>query len=105
MASWRASASARGLPQAPALYYVPSRMLNAFAVGQRHEVAIALTDGLLRHLTLRELAGVLAHEVGHVRNHDLWIMGLADAIGRLTSDAAPEVKATLPAGLTAVSSQ
>jgi heat shock protein HtpX len=34
-------------------------MLNAFAVGQSEEVAIALTDGLLRHLTLRELAGVL----------------------------------------------
>jgi len=74
-----------GLPQVPALYYVPSRMLNAFAVGQSEEVAIALTDGLLRHLTLRELAGVLAYEVSHVRNQDLWIMGLADAIGRLTS--------------------
>ena len=44
-----------GLPQVPALYYVPSRMLNAFAVGQSEEVAIALTDILLRHLTLREL--------------------------------------------------
>lgn len=73
------------LPQVPVLYYVPSRMLNAFSVGQSHEAAIALTDGLLRHLTLRELAGVIAHEVSHVRNRDLWIMGLADAIGRLTS--------------------
>jgi heat shock protein HtpX len=43
-----------GFPQVPALYYVPSRMLNAFAVGQSEEVAIALIDGLLRHLTLRE---------------------------------------------------
>jgi heat shock protein HtpX len=74
-----------GLPQVPALYYIPSRMLNAFAVGQSQEAAIAVTDGLLRHLTLRELAGVLAHEVSHVRNRDLWIMGLADAISRLTS--------------------
>jgi heat shock protein HtpX len=74
-----------GLLRVPALYYVPSRMLNAFAVGQSQEATIALTDGLLRHLTLRELAGVLAHEVSHVRNRDLWIMGLADAIGRLTS--------------------
>jgi heat shock protein HtpX len=74
-----------GLPQVPVLYYVPSRMLNAFAVGQSQEATIALTDGLLRHLTLRELAGVIAHEVSHVRNRDLWIMGLADAIGRITS--------------------
>jgi len=42
-----------GLPQVPALYYVPSRMLNAFAVGQSEEVAIALTDVLLRHLPSR----------------------------------------------------
>jgi heat shock protein HtpX len=74
-----------GLGQVPALYYVPSRMLNAFSVGQSQEATIALTDGLLRHLTMRELAGVIAHEVSHVRNRDLWIMGLADAIGRLTS--------------------
>jgi len=74
-----------GLPLVPVLYYVPSRMLNAFAVGQSHEAAIALTDGLLRHLTLRELAGVIAHEVSHVRNRDLWIMGLADTISRLAS--------------------
>ena len=74
-----------GLDRVPALYYVPSRMLNAFAVGRREEAVIALTDGLLRHLSLRELAGVLAHEISHVRNNDLWIMGLADAIGRLTS--------------------
>jgi heat shock protein HtpX len=63
----------------------PQPDANAFAVGHSPEAAIALTDGLLRHLTLRELAGVLAHEVSHVRNHDLWIVGLADAIGRLTS--------------------
>src|SRR4029077_10191790 len=44
-----------GLPQVLALYYVPSRMLNAFAVGQSEEVAIALTDGLLRHLTCASL--------------------------------------------------
>jgi heat shock protein HtpX len=74
-----------GLDRVPVLYYVPSRMLNAFAVGRREEAVIALTNGLLRHLSLRELAGVLAHEISHVRNNDLWIMGLADAIGRLTS--------------------
>jgi heat shock protein HtpX len=73
-----------GLARPPRLYYVPSLMINAFAVGSRAEAAIALTDGMLRTLTLRELAGVLAHEISHVRNNDLWIMGLADLVGRLT---------------------
>jgi heat shock protein HtpX len=73
-----------GLRQRPKLYYVPSRMLNAFAVGPRDDAVIALTDGMLRSLSLRELAGVLAHETSHIRNNDLWLMGLADLVGRLT---------------------
>lgn len=73
-----------GLNRPPRLFYVPSAMLNAFAVGGRDDAVIALTDGLLRALTPRELAGVLAHEISHVRNGDLWLMGLADLIGRLT---------------------
>ena len=74
-----------GLPAQPELHYVPSRMLNAFAVGSRHHSAIAVTDGLLRQLDLRELVGVLAHEISHVRNNDLWVMGLADMFSRGTS--------------------
>jgi heat shock protein HtpX len=72
------------LPAVPRLYYVPSAMLNAFAVGRRDDAAIALTDGLLRALSVRELAGVLAHEVSHIRNNDLWVMNLADVMSRLT---------------------
>jgi heat shock protein HtpX len=74
-----------GLRHPPRLYYVPTRVLNAFAVGRREEAAVALTDGLLRTLTLRELAGVLAHEISHIRNNDLGIMTLADVMNRLTS--------------------
>jgi heat shock protein HtpX len=73
-----------GLPRRPRLYYIRSPVLNAFAVGDREDAAIALTDGLLRSLSLRELAGVLAHEISHVRNNDLWLMSLADVVGRLT---------------------
>lgn len=73
-----------GLERRPRLYYVPSTMLNAFAVGERNDAALVVTDGLLRMLTLRELVGVLAHEISHVRNNDLWLMGLADVVGRLT---------------------
>lgn len=72
------------LPKTPQLYVVPSATLNAFATGSRNKPAIAVTEGLLRKLNVRELIGVLAHEVSHVRNNDLWIMGLADIISRLT---------------------
>jgi heat shock protein HtpX len=72
------------LPAVPRLVYIPSAMLNAFAVGRRDDAAIALTDGILRTLTMRELAGVLAHEVSHVRNNDLWVMSLADVMSRVT---------------------
>jgi len=73
-----------GLPSVPRLYYVPSAMLNAFAVGHRDMAAIAVTDGLVRHLTPRELRGVLAHEISHVHNNDMWVMGLSDTVSRLT---------------------
>lgn len=74
-----------GLRAQPELYYVPSRMLNAFAVGSSGQVAIGVTDGLLRQLDQRELAGVLAHEISHIRSNDLWVMGLADLFSRATS--------------------
>lgn len=72
------------LPATPHLYVVPSMTLNAFAVGRPTRSVIAVTEGLLRKLSLRELAGVLAHEISHVRNNDLWIMGLADIMTRIT---------------------
>ena len=73
------------LPTVPELYYVPSQMLNAFAVGTPARSAVAVTDGLIRQLGLRELLGVLAHEVSHIRSNDLWVMGLADMFSRATS--------------------
>jgi len=74
-----------GLPAVPQLHYLPSSMLNAFAVGRPEEAAIAVTDGLLRRLDSREAAAVLAHEISHIRNNDLWVMGLADLFSRATS--------------------
>lgn len=73
------------LPFVPVLYYIPSQMLNAFAVGTRRNAAIGLTDGLLRGLTLRELTGVLAHEMSHIRNNDMRSMTIADVISRITN--------------------
>ena len=56
-----------------------------FAVGSPARSAVAVTDGLIRQLGLRELLGVLAHEVSHIRSNDLWVMGLADMFSRATS--------------------
>ncbi len=74
-----------GLPATPVPHYVPSAVINAFATGSKQHASIALTDGLLRNLSSRELAGVLAHEVAHIANEDLRVMGLADSVSRLTS--------------------
>ncbi|EEY6215399.1 M48 family metalloprotease [Escherichia coli] len=73
-----------GLPATPVPHYVPSAVVNAFATGSKQKASIALTDGLLRSLSPRELAGVFAHEVAHIANEDLRVMGLADSVSRLT---------------------
>jgi heat shock protein HtpX len=72
------------LPAAPRVYVIPSMTLNAFASGTAQNAAIGITEGLLRRLNLSELAGVLAHEISHVRNNDLAIMSLADILTRFT---------------------
>jgi heat shock protein HtpX len=73
-----------GLAAAPAVYVIASMTVNAFAVGTPQKAAIAVTEGLLRRLSLRELAGVLGHEVSHIANNDLAVMSLADVMTRFT---------------------
>jgi heat shock protein HtpX len=68
----------------PRLYVVPSMTLNAFATGTPERPAIAVTEGLLRRLSLREIAAVMAHEISHIRNNDLGVMALADMMSRYT---------------------
>jgi heat shock protein HtpX len=72
------------LPAAPQLYVIPSMTLNAFAAGTAEKAIIGITEGMLRRLSLREIAGVLAHEISHVRNNDLAVMSLADVMTRYT---------------------
>jgi heat shock protein HtpX len=72
------------LPAAPQVYVIPSMTLNAFATGTPQKAMIGITEGLLRKLTLNELAGVLAHEISHIRNNDLAVMSLADVMTRFT---------------------
>lgn len=78
-------AARAGLARVPRLYYLPTRVMNAFAAGSRANAAIAVSDGLLRNLDSRELAGVLAHEFAHLRANDLRVMTLADVVARMTA--------------------
>ena len=73
-----------GLRQPPQLYYIPNGVLNAFAAGSKEDPAIAITHGLLSRLSLRELSGVLAHELSHIRNKDLQLKSTVNIILRLT---------------------
>ena len=75
-------AARAGLMHAPGLHVVPSLTLNAFTVGTAENAAIAVTEGLLRKLNLRQIAGVFGHELSHIQSNDLRLMALADAMSR-----------------------
>jgi heat shock protein HtpX len=65
----------------PKVYLIPEAAPNAFATGRNpHHAAIAVTEGLIRLLNREELAGVIAHELGHVKNRDTLIMTVAATI-------------------------
>ncbi|MEX3316662.1 zinc metalloprotease HtpX [Sulfitobacter sp. PS-8MA] len=63
-----------GIPE-PKVYLIDTPQPNAFATGRNPaNAAVAVTAGLMRSLTREELAGVIAHELAHIRNHDTAIM-------------------------------
>jgi heat shock protein HtpX len=65
----------------PKVYIIPSDAPNAFATGRNpNHAAVAATQGILRLLTREELMGVMAHELGHVRNRDILIGTIAATI-------------------------
>ncbi|MBI5636730.1 MAG: zinc metalloprotease HtpX [Nitrospinae bacterium] len=71
---------AAGIPM-PKIYIIPSEQPNAFATGRNPEhAAVAVTDGIMRMLSKDELAGVLAHEIAHVKNRDILIGTIAATI-------------------------
>jgi len=87
----RQLAGAAGLPM-PRVYVIDSPQPNAFATGRNPEhAAVAVTTGLLQGLNKDELAGVLSHELGHIKHRDTLTMTitatLAGAISMLANFA------------------
>ncbi len=73
-------AIAAGLPK-PQAYVIPDADPNAFATGRDPaHASIAATEGLLRTLNREELQGVIAHEMGHIRNLDIRLMTVVAAL-------------------------
>jgi heat shock protein HtpX len=76
----REVADRAGIPM-PKVYIIPSQSANAFATGRDPEhAAVAATEGILRILNDHELMGVMAHEIGHVKNRDTLTQTVAASI-------------------------
>ncbi len=74
-------ASRAGLPQ-PKVYIIADQSPNAFATGRDPQhAAVAATEGILRVLNDDELAGVLAHELAHIKHRDILISSIAATLG------------------------
>jgi heat shock protein HtpX len=74
-----------GIPM-PRVYLIPETAPNAFATGRNPQhAAVAVTDGLMQVLEREELEGVIAHELGHVKNRDTLVMTIAATIAGAVS--------------------
>ena len=84
-------AARAGLPT-PALFLLRAAQPNALTMGTRDDAAVAVTDTLMQSLGRREVRGVLAHEIAHIKANDTWLASLAsimrgftDSLARLAS--------------------
>ncbi|HRP08608.1 MAG TPA: M48 family metalloprotease, partial [Gemmatimonadales bacterium] len=74
-----------GLPM-PKVAIIPSEQPNAFATGRSwNKSVVAVTEGLLRQLPRDELAGVIAHELAHIKNRDMLTSTVAAGIASMLS--------------------
>lgn len=70
----------------PRVYVIPQPIPNAFATGRNPKhAAVAVTEGLLQILNREELAGVIAHELGHVKNRDILVGSIAATLAGAVS--------------------
>ena len=73
----------------PKVYIIHTEQPNAFATGRNpNNAAVAASEGLLRMMNKEEVAGVLAHELAHVKNHDTLTMTIAATIAGAMARAA-----------------
>jgi len=73
-------ALAAGLPK-PRVYIIPDAAPNAFATGRDYKHAVVVvTQGLLEVLDRRELEGVIAHELSHIKNYDILLMTVVSVL-------------------------
>ena len=72
----------------PRLFLIPSDQPNAFATGHNPQhAAVAVTEGLLAQLPDAEVKGWLAHEFGHIKNHDILVSTIAAMVGAISAIA------------------
>lgn len=93
-----ALAQKAGLPK-PKLYLIESRSPNAFATGRSpSKGAVAVTRGLLDNMEMREVEGVVAHELAHIKHRDTLISAMAATIAGAISHIANVLQWTLIMG-------
>jgi heat shock protein HtpX len=73
-----------GLEKVPRLFLDRRAITNAYTIEDKTRSAIVLSESLLTSLSDREIKGVLAHEIAHLKNRDIWIMVVSDQVRRLT---------------------
>lgn len=72
--------NSQGLPM-PKLYVIKDSAMNAFATGRNPEHAVVCaTSGLLARLNRSEIEGVIAHEIGHIKNYDILLMSMVSIL-------------------------
>ena len=70
----------------PALYVIETEQPNAFATGRNPEnAAVAVTRGLIQNMSSEEVAGVVAHELAHIKNHDTLTMTITATLAGAVS--------------------